>query len=75
MQLMTGQYSLKWNKELSKHTFFVLADNSSVENNTNYGGRKIIPDAWMAENALSVYMNCPRFNASVIRPPSFETDR
>lgn len=56
MHLLTGQYALKWNKKLGKHTLLVIANNSSVENNTNYGRRKIVPDAWMAESALSGYL-------------------
>lgn len=53
MALITGEYALRWLKPLSTKSEIVLANISSVENNTNYGGRKIIPDAWMAESGIS----------------------
>ncbi len=56
MHLLTGQYALKWSKQLSDNVLLVLANNTSVENNANYGRRKIVPDAWMAETALSAYL-------------------
>ncbi|HPE56579.1 MAG TPA: TonB-dependent receptor [Bacteroidales bacterium] len=56
MHLVTGEASLKWSKLLGNKTMLVLANNASVENNTNYGKRKIVPDAWMAEDAFSVYL-------------------
>jgi iron complex outermembrane receptor protein len=56
MHLITTQYSAKWNKALNSNTNFVLANNCSFENNTNFGGRKIIPDANMFENALSGFV-------------------
>jgi len=65
MHLFTGQVSLKWSKLLGNKTMLVLANNASVENNTNYGKRKIVPDAWMAEDALSVYLK-HQFNRIVI---------
>ncbi|MCB9236078.1 MAG: TonB-dependent receptor [Bacteroidia bacterium] len=55
MHLMTGQYALKWRKNLGKATEMVLANLGSVENNSNFGGRKIVPDAWMGESTLSAY--------------------
>ncbi len=56
MHLVTGQYTLKWNKELGDNLFMVVANSSSLENNTNYGKRKIVPDAWMMESNLSAYL-------------------
>lgn len=56
MHLLTTQYALKWNKRLSQHWSLVVANNSSYENNTNFGKRKIVPDANLAESALSVYL-------------------
>lgn len=56
MHLITGQYALKWKKILGKKLFLVVANNGSVENNTNYGKRKIVPDAWIAESAVSAYL-------------------
>lgn len=55
MQLSTGQYLIKWEKEITEDHRIILSHLSSVENNTNYGARKIIPDAWMQESNLSVY--------------------
>lgn len=56
MLLLTAQYALKWEKELSKHWQLVLANNTHLENNTNYGRRKIVPDANMLESSASAYL-------------------
>ncbi len=56
MHLLTGQYALKWSKQLSPKSLLVLTNSSSLESNTNYGKRKIIPDAWSYESNLSAYM-------------------
>ncbi len=56
MHLITGQYALKWSKQLKRNFSLVVSNNSSLENNTNYGKRKIVPDAWIAESALSIYL-------------------
>ena len=56
MHLFTGEYALKWNKQLKRRTELALAQSSSVENNANYGFRKIIPDAWMVESTVSAYL-------------------
>lgn len=56
MLLLTGQYSLKWEKLLSKNWLLVVANNSSIENNTNYGRRKIVPDAGLIESSASTYI-------------------
>lgn len=63
MLLLTGQYAAKWQLPLSKRTDLVLANNSSVEKNTNYGGRKLVPDAWMSETAFSGYLKHHRKKA------------
>lgn len=55
MHLVTGQYNLKWEKQLNTQWMLVLANNSSLEQNANYGKRKIVPDAWMEESAFSAY--------------------
>lgn len=59
MHLLTLQYALKWNKKLSEHFELVIANNSSGEFNTNYGRRKIVPDARIAESAISAYIRHP----------------
>lgn len=56
MLLLTGQYALKWEKYFNPKLLFVLANNSSIENNTNYGKRKIVPDAKTIESSISGYL-------------------
>ena len=56
MHLLSGQYSLKWEKQLSKNLDLVIANNTTLEDNTNYGKRVIVPDAHMAESNLSAYL-------------------
>lgn len=56
MLLSTYQYALKWEKVLGERTEMVLAHNAIIENNTNYGRRKIVPDAWMTESSFSGYL-------------------
>lgn len=49
MELLSVLQSLKWEKELSKKVSFVANQQYTYENNTNYGGRIIIPDATFME--------------------------
>lgn len=56
MHLLTFQYLLKWEKKLSEQTTLILSDLFSIERNTNYGARKIIPDALLQESNLAVYL-------------------
>lgn len=56
MHLITGEYTFRWIKSLSAKTDLILANITSVENNTNYGKRKIIPDAWMVETGVSAFL-------------------
>lgn len=56
MHLLSGQYSLKWEKQLSRNLDLVLANNTTYEDNVNYGKRVIVPDARMAESNLSAYL-------------------
>lgn len=55
MHLLTCQYLLKWTKELSDKHRLIVSNLGSFENNTNFGARKIVPDANMQEANLSVY--------------------
>ena len=64
MALITGQYTLRWNKQLSAKNEIVLANITAVENNTNYGKRRIIPDAWMSESGISGLLK-HHFNNSI----------
>ncbi|HLP22118.1 MAG TPA: TonB-dependent receptor, partial [Chitinophagales bacterium] len=49
MLLSTLLYNLQWSKTIHPKVEFILSQSSTLENNTNFGARKIIPDAWMAE--------------------------
>ncbi len=55
MHLITLQYSLSWEKHFPDNFQLILQNNFSVENNTNYGKRKIIPNAWYSDNSLGFY--------------------
>ena len=56
MHLLTFQYLVKWEKKLNSVHKLILSDLGSIENNTNYGSRKIIPDANLLENNFSIYL-------------------
>jgi len=56
MHLITGQYALKWSRNLSNNLQLVLANSSSIESNTNYGRRKIVPNASTLESSFSGYL-------------------
>ena len=56
MHLLTFQYLVKWEQQLGKRNRLVLSQLSSIENNTNYGSRKIVPDAWLQESNISGYI-------------------
>lgn len=53
MHLLTLQYLLKWEQSLNERNKLVLSNLGSFEKNTNFGSRKIIPDANMQESNLS----------------------
>ena len=55
MHLFTFQYLAKWEKELAKGKRLIISNLGSFEDNTNYGARKIVPDANMQESNLSIY--------------------
>ncbi len=56
MHLFTAQYLIKWEKQLSEKNRLILSNLSSFENNTNFGARKIIPNANMQESNVSAYL-------------------
>lgn len=56
MHLLTIQYLLKWEKQLSEKHRLILSNLGSFEDNTNFGARKIVPDANMQESNVSVYV-------------------
>ncbi|HMU68375.1 MAG TPA: TonB-dependent receptor [Chitinophagales bacterium] len=57
MHLVTGQYATRWTKSLNQRNTLIIAHNASIENNTNYGKKVIVPDAWMAEGNLAAYVS------------------
>ncbi len=56
MLLSTFLYNLQWMKLLNSTTELILGNQSIFENNTNYGSRKIIPDANMIESGGSLFI-------------------
>lgn len=62
MHLLTFQYLLKWEKSLSKSNRLIVSHLGSFENNTNFGSRKIVPDANMQEANISGFLE------STLRP-------
>lgn len=56
MHLLTFQYLLKWEKKLSEHHTLILSNLFSIEQNSNYGARKIVPDALMQESNGAIYL-------------------
>lgn len=57
MHLLSGLATARWSKSVSDRTTLILAINSSLEQNVNYGGRKIVPDATMGESSFSLYLH------------------
>ncbi|MEO5582834.1 MAG: TonB-dependent receptor [Saprospiraceae bacterium] len=55
MHLLTFQYLVKWEKQFSSINRMIISNLGSLENNTNYGARKIVPDARMQESNISMY--------------------
>lgn len=55
MHLVSGLENLRWEKDLSPNTTFVCNQQFTFTNNTNYGGRIIIPDANLIEGNVSGY--------------------
>jgi iron complex outermembrane receptor protein len=56
MLLTSVLYHLEWIKPVTEHLEVIVSQNSSYENNTNFGARKIIPDAHMLEACLSGFL-------------------
>jgi iron complex outermembrane receptor protein len=55
MLLATGLYNLQWSKMLHPKVEMIISHGGTFENNTNFGGRKIIPDAYMLEASASAF--------------------
>lgn len=56
MHLVSVPYSVQWLKPLTTHTELIISHNGLFENNTNYGGRKLIPDANMLEEGAAIFL-------------------
>ena len=56
MLLTSALYHLEWIKPVKDNLEFILSQNSSYENNTNYGARKLIPDAHIFQANVSGYI-------------------
>lgn len=54
MHLLTTQYLLKLQYEINEKNKLVISNLNSYEVNTNYGARKIVPDARMQESNVSL---------------------
>lgn len=60
MHLLSLLQNIRWEKEIAKKLTMVWNQQFSFVNNTNYGGRIIIPDANMLENNVSAYVKYKR---------------
>lgn len=63
MHLLSGLENLRWEKNLNSTTTFIANQQFTYTNNTNYGGRIIVPDANLIENNASGYF---KFNLKKI---------
>jgi len=57
MRLLSALEQVKWEKELSRSVRWIVNQQFVWEQNHNYGGRKIVPDAQMNEGNLSTYLS------------------
>lgn len=64
MHLLSMQYAAKWKKQLNKKWLIVGSNNAILERNSNYGKRKIVPNAQTLENGLSIYLK--KQNKSIV---------
>lgn len=55
MHLFSLLQNMRWEKDLSSKVTFVGNEQLTYENNTNYGGRILIPDATFLESNISGY--------------------
>ena len=57
MHLSSVIYNLQWIKVFKSKTELIISNQSILQNNTNLGKRKIVPDANIAETGVSVFLN------------------
>lgn len=55
MHLLTAQYQLKYDQFFKKGHHLILSNSVCFEDNTNFGARKIVPDAHMSEYLFSAF--------------------
>ena len=55
MLLATVLYNMQWSKMIHPKIEMIISHGSTLENNTNFGARKIIPDALMFEVSGSTF--------------------
>jgi iron complex outermembrane receptor protein len=58
MHLVTFQTVVKWEHSINEDQKITFSSMNSFENNTNYGSRKIVPNANMQESNFSVHHDC-----------------
>lgn len=56
MHLLSLLETVRWEKNLHENLLLTINHQFTFENNTNYGGRIIIPDANMAEATVSAFL-------------------
>lgn len=56
MHLLSTHHFIRWEKPLGKRTTLILANKGTLENNTNFGKRKLVPNAWLSEQNISAYI-------------------
>ncbi|CAN5239428.1 TonB-dependent receptor [soil metagenome] len=56
MHLVSVPHSVQWIRPLNVRTELIISQIGSFENNTNYGGRKLIPDANMLEEGVAAFL-------------------
>jgi iron complex outermembrane receptor protein len=57
MHLNSLIYNLQWIKVFKSKTELIIGSQSILQNNTNFGKRKIVPDANISESGLSIFLN------------------
>lgn len=56
MHLLTFQYLAKYERFINQNNRLIVSNLASIEKNTNFGSRKIVPDALMFETNISAYI-------------------
>ncbi|MCW5908333.1 MAG: TonB-dependent receptor [Chitinophagales bacterium] len=75
MLLATVLYNLQWSKMLHPKVEMIISHGSTFENNTNFGARKIIPDAFMYELSASAFFKFYLSKAVILETGAGVTDK